>query len=375
MPSKQQVGYCTNVHAGVSLEEVKANLKRYACEVKKTVSPAEAMPVGLWLANETIATMAATDAAQFRVWLDQQGLLAFTFNGFPFGDFHQPVVKHNVYLPTWAEDARLDYTVKLAELLAVLDAGKLDFATISTLPLGWPDRSREDESFLETCGKNLAKCAEALKRIHDNSGVQIMLCIEPEPGCVLDTASDVVGFFERFISENNREYIGVCHDICHSAVMFEPQRDAIELYHANAIRIGKCQVSSALEVDFDLDAPLEGLVDELLRFDEPRYLHQTCVNQNGKVQFFEDLGHAIDDCGKRGVWRTHFHVPISNGRVGRLGTTQSEIAAFLDHADVDSMQFEIETYAWDVLPPEAKPVDLQTSISKEIEYFRTLLQG
>ena len=42
-------GYCTNVHAGTSLEEAQANLLRYASEVRRLVAPEGRLPVGLWL--------------------------------------------------------------------------------------------------------------------------------------------------------------------------------------------------------------------------------------------------------------------------------------------------------------------------------------
>ena len=55
----------------------------------------------------------------FRDWLAEAGLLPYTVNGFPYGDFHRKVVKHDVYRPTWHTRARLDYTL---DLIHVLDA-------------------------------------------------------------------------------------------------------------------------------------------------------------------------------------------------------------------------------------------------------------
>ena len=42
-------GYCTNVHAGATLEATRANLERHALEVKAEYSPDRPMGVGLWL--------------------------------------------------------------------------------------------------------------------------------------------------------------------------------------------------------------------------------------------------------------------------------------------------------------------------------------
>ena len=38
-PPDRMIGYCTNVHAGATLEQTKANLQEYALEVKRLVSP------------------------------------------------------------------------------------------------------------------------------------------------------------------------------------------------------------------------------------------------------------------------------------------------------------------------------------------------
>lgn len=373
MSASELVGYCTNIHPGVSLDQVKSNLDRFACEIKQRVSPNVSMPIGLWLANETCQQLGQSELLAFRDWLDDRGLLPFTLNGFPFGNFHQKVVKHDVYKPTWADPSRLNYTTALARNLSVLVRSELRFATISTLPLGWPPG---DEAFLSNCAKHLTLCATELEKIRDETGVHIMLCMEPEPGCILDTADDVVKFFDQYVDSRSREFIGVCHDVCHSAVMFESQRTAIETYRANSIRIGKCQVSSALETHFtEANADSQTLSAELYKFHEPRYLHQTCVqHEDACVEFFEDLDQAFQlNTTKQGIWRTHFHVPIYAESVGKLGTTQNEIFEFLTHRDDQQMHFEIETYAWDVLPDDASNIDVQTNIEREIQWFTKAL--
>ena len=96
------LAYCTNVHAGPDLDRAVANLDRHAIEVKRRYSPQEPMGVGLWLAAEGARQcLEESRIGWLRDWLGERGLLPFTFNGFPYGDFHQRVVKHNVYLPTW----------------------------------------------------------------------------------------------------------------------------------------------------------------------------------------------------------------------------------------------------------------------------------
>ena len=132
--ANMQIGYCGNVHPGRTIEEVKSNLVEYSLEVKKLVRPDEPMGIGLWLSATSARELDDQKALlDFRDWLAEHGLLPFTLNGFPYGDFHQAVVKHDVYRPTWAEVQRLDYTVRLAEILNVLLPAGVD-GTISTLP-------------------------------------------------------------------------------------------------------------------------------------------------------------------------------------------------------------------------------------------------
>ncbi|MEC8431816.1 MAG: hypothetical protein VXZ54_02680, partial [Planctomycetota bacterium] len=86
-----QLGYCTNVHAGADLETTRANLEEHAVAVKQLFSPDQPMGIGLWLSSEATQSLGDQELKTFKNWLDQEGLIPFTFNGFPFGDFHQPV--------------------------------------------------------------------------------------------------------------------------------------------------------------------------------------------------------------------------------------------------------------------------------------------
>ncbi len=380
-----RIGYCTNIHAGVTLEEVKANLTQFAMSVGNSIGGDDALPVGLWL-SQTAADELASRSQQerFRDWLIERRLNPYTLNGFPYGDFHQPVVKHEVYKPTWAEVARLNYTQRLADIQACLLDGFTGESTISTLPLGWPTK-QVDESFYEKCASNLIELVKYLARLKTKTGIAIRVCLEPEPGCVLDTAGDLVAFFEEFLFANEdagvvREHLGVCHDVCHSAVMFEKQADAVDRYRNAGIEIGKVQVSSALETDFDqTDDDNGALLEELSRFAEPRYLHQTTVNCDGRRTFYEDLGLAIADHGDspRGQWRVHFHVPIFQKKIGRLQTTQSDILQLVEVVKKQHVfpQWEVETYAWNVLPENLQSETLSQSVSRELEWFQRLVDG
>ena len=217
-----------------------------------------------------------------------------------------------------------------------------------------------------------------------------MVCLEPEPGCVLDTAKDVCQFFEEQLltgdadqSERIRNHIGVCHDVCHSSVMFEGQDDALSQYRQHNIDIGKFQISSAIEADFERckDATQrKALLSQLNTFQEPRYLHQTSVkNLDGSVTFHQDLSLAIKDAGScpTGIWRVHFHVPLFASSLDLVGTTQKDIQSCLNSIERPAdrpLHFELETYAWTVLP-EPLRVPLAEGISQEMTWFDKQLEN
>lgn len=405
MSKQPPFGYCTNVHAGVDLEAAKENLLKHAAKVRQDFRGDQRLPVGLWLAEnaaQTLTTQGAT--AAFGQWLQDHGFLPYTLNGFPQGDFHQDVVKLDVYLPTWKESRRRNYTINLIDILdGILPAGEV--GSISTLPLGWPEPQWNEQDF-DSAAANLRAVAAHLNRLHNESGREIVLAIEPEPGCVLNTAVEIVEFFKRYLLGQDdeqavRRHITVCHDVCHSGVMFEPQVEALERYRAAGIRIGKVQVSSAVHVPWDeakCQVDRQAVLAQLRTFNEPKYMHQTTrctASENGTtlLSLASDLPDAlaqwlpsdpVADDWPTAPWRVHFHVPIFVDQFGCLRTTQADIEDVVAHLTkhtetlVDSNpwflgHYEVETYAWPVLPPELAASNLADGITRELQYFSSLL--
>ncbi len=382
------LGYCTNVHAGVTREKMLENLERYALAVKQRVSADQPMGVGLWLAAPAARELLEQDrVGELRQWLTGHGLLACTWNGFPHGDFHQQVVKHRVYEPDWRQQARLDYTCDLIDIAAGLLPGGAE-GSISTLPLGWRASFGGVDS-LAAAAENLCHAAEHMARVEVETGRWIHLDIEPEPGCVLDTSAGVVSFFEehlllRYDEALVRRHLRVCYDICHAAVMFEDHQQAIERYAAAGISIGKVQIASAVRVDFDAwDAETRrSAADQLRGFAEDRYLHQTVIRDpnSTRTRLMEDLPAALAEAeaegpsgeGLSGEWRVHFHVPLFVERFGLLGTTQDHIEPCLAEilAKGEVKHFEAETYAWDVLPHELRAGNLAEGIARELLWLQ-----
>jgi hypothetical protein len=84
-------------------------------------------------------------------------------------------------------------------------------------------------------------------------------------------------------------------------------------------------------------------------------------------------------------WRVHFHVPIFVEQFGLLSTTKSDIAAATEYLELHAHEsvaganwftghYEVETYAWPVLPSSLAAEDLASGIAQELRYFATVKQ-
>lgn len=373
-------GYCTNVHAGATLAQARANLERHALAVRQRVAPGRDVGVGLWLSASAARELRGTPGmlAEWRDWLASSGLVPFTFNGFPHGDFHGEVVRHRVYHPTWWRPERLHYTLDLIDVIdALLPEGMP--GSISTLPVAW-GVPRPTRAEFDAAGHHLLAVAERLRRLEAERGRRVVLSIEPEPGCAIQRSGDLVDFLARHVysaaehEDTARRYLGACHDVCHAEVMFETQADAIARYAEAGVPVGKVQVSSAVRLPASLAG--EGRDEafrQLAAFAEPRYLHQTSVRgEDGSVTEFGDLPEALAGGRRDGSeWRVHFHVPIYLVRFGQLSATQSAVreclAALVRHRI--QTDFEVETYAWTVLPESYQVPELAEGIARELQWF------
>jgi len=379
------LSYCTNVHPGRTLEEIEQGLDQFTVPVASRLGTP--LAAGLWLAAPVIKELEATadGCRRFAAGLQTRGLTCHTLNAFPFGDFHSPRVKENVYVPSWAERARLDYTLGAARTLAqLLPAGK--DGSISTVPLGYPGLDSSPE-FLGRYVDNLIAAARELDRLREKSGHMIRVGLEPEPCCWLDTTPSAIEFFttrlwpaarERGCFDQVRTHIGLCFDVCHQAVAFEDVGRSIAALDEAGIRINKIHITCAIE----LREPANNRAARaaLAEYCEPRYLHQTKARlADGRVltQFDLDPGFALEPPTEflaASMWRIHFHVPVDAERLGPLATTRAELRATL--AAVRRLSYaphlEVETYTWDVMPG-GRPRDLVDGLSRELRATQALL--
>lgn len=359
--------YCTNIHPGERWHEVFASLRQHVPAVKAAVSPARVFPVGLRLSARAAAELTTEENERFVDWLRENACFVPTLNGFPYGAFHGQRVKEVVYLPDWRSPERAAYSRRLADLLAGwLPAGGT--GSLSTVPIGFKRALGEQDK--ADIDRQIRAVLDHLQRLKQDTGREIVLALEPEPGCLLETTEEVCRFFDQLdLPADLQQFIGICYDCCHQAVEFEDPVASLARLADSGVRIAKVQVSSALS----FRAPT---AETLQPFDEPCYLHQVVIrNRNGELIRFDDLPQARKRGAEAGEeWRCHFHVPIFYPGAGDYGTTRFFLEAILPHLPRDLL-LEVETYTWDVLPPELRLESVTDSIIREIQWLEAQLDA
>lgn len=395
LPGRPHLTYCTNIHPGETWSEIETALACHLPAVKQQISPDTPMGVGLRLsavAAEELAEPAAL--SRFRQFLSDGDFYVFTINAFPYGSFHGQRVKERVYEPDWRTTERLVFTNRVADLLADLAPEGMT-ASISTVPGAFKANvtTRADADLIV---EMLVRAAAHLHGILRKTGRTIVLAIEPEPACFLETTDEAVRFLQDHVFAGTactqfasltgvpreraegelRRHIGLCFDVCHSAVAFEETAKTLDAIRAAGISIAKLQLSSALRVVGDA-SNFERLLE---RFDDGVYLHQTVQRQDGALTRHTDLPDAFvaarrGDAG--GEWRVHCHVPVFVDRFEALSSTQQNLREALAVCRMRevSPHLEVETYTWNVLPGSLRSTELVGDIVRELQWVRAELDA
>lgn len=372
MSGAPRLTYCGNVHPAVDFEGWLATLPRFGARVARVFAGDAGFGLGVWWPAGVARVLARDQAAQARTKaaLAQHGLSILTVNAFPYGNFHDAVVKQGVYRPDWGERARVEFTIDVARAAcAVCEPGSE--VAVSTLPLGFGGGD------LVRMRANLAAVARAFAGLAETSGVMCVLALEPEPFCLVETIAEAIACVEAVRAEHGddpalRRHLGVCVDLCHLAVVGEDPVGAWQALRAAGVCAPKVQVSSCLEVRAG-----EGLA-RLLTYDEPRYLHQTVAEcASGARLRALDLGEVAarraEFAAARRI-RTHFHVPLFWDEPGAFGSTRAEVEMFLQHVAPPYPVLEAETYTWSVLPGFTGGDDeLVAGLARELSFLRDCL--
>ncbi len=391
--SKGHLTYCSNIHAGETWSEVFNALKTHLPRVKEKVAADQDMGIGLRLSNQASLELIQSGLQPFCDWMEQQGFYVFTMNGFPYGGFHRQTVKDQVHQPDWTKEERVNYTIRLFDILAQLLPKGQD-GGISTSPLSyklWWDQKQTDDVFKRST-ENLLKVVEHLHHLNQKEGILMHLDIEPEPDGLIENSTETVDYFCKWLlpmAENTLplllgvdryeardivlRHITVCYDVCHFAVAYENPALVMSRFASEGIKIGKIQISSALKMDFTgLQESMMAYKQAFGELHESTYLHQVIArDQDGNLHQYPDLPQGLKYIGKAGIteWRTHFHVPVFVESYGLLDSTQSDIVEVLNIWSNSTMtnHLEVETYTWEVLPKELQ-VEISSSIARELNW-------
>ncbi|MBT6278082.1 MAG: metabolite traffic protein EboE, partial [Chromatiales bacterium] len=296
------------------------------------------------------------------------------------------------YLPDWRDPERLRYSNVLAELMARLMPDDGDaVGSISSVPGAFKARVTEPAHVAQMVDHLLAHVA-VLVDLERRTGKRVVLALEPEPCCYLETVAESVAFFtDHLLAPGNlsnlagrlnasvvqaeafvRTHLGVCLDLCHAAVEFEDAATCVSAFEDAGIKIHKMQVSAGLRFD-DVGAHTEALLEP---FVDAVYLHQVVAqHQAGGLQRYVDLDEAFaalpnEPAGTQ--WRLHFHVPIFLDSMGQFSSTQSFIEEMLalHRRKPLSSHIEVETYTWNVLPERFRNMSVDAAVARELEWAR-----
>ena len=367
-----QLAYCTNIHRGETWEQTLAGLEAHTLRVKERVCPAgEEFAIGLRLSAEAAAVLARpAELDRFRVWLDKHGCSVFTINGFPYGAFHGQRVKEQVYAPDWTDKKRVDYTNQLFTILSAL-IPEGEEGSVSTLPGSFKEFITDDKAQGDAIIANLAEACTHIESLVEKTGQDLHLGLEPEPLGWFETSSETTGFFERFRESHGHQFdqiLGVNYDCCHLAIEHETAASAIGTLHDSGTRISKLHLSSALALD-----PTPENLARLKDFSDDVYLHQVVAkDSDGGLTRIKDLPEALADPPKNVLeWRVHFHVPLHASCGGGFRDTRDHVLETMDLLAADPSlcrHLEMETYTWEVLPPELREGDVVDQLVREYDW-------
>jgi len=403
------LAYCTNIHRGETWRETIESLKTHALAVRERVCPQSPFAIGLRLSHRAARELSERPALlEFRRWLDQNDCYVFTINGFPYGRFHGARIKEQVYAPDWTSPERLAYTNLLFDLLAEILPADLE-GSVSTLPGSFKEWSaglrpgafgkstparrvgdRRSGSMEVSIRENLWRCVKHIAELSERTKRELHLGLEPEPLCLLENSGEAIRFFDQMRDEHPHDprlagHLGVNYDTCHFAVEFEEPQSALSALTRHGIKISKIHLSSALKT-----RPTPEARGALAKFADDVYLHQVAARDAaGTIKFFRDLPDALNsqpstlNSQPASEWRIHFHVPLHSPAMSTLRSspatedgplfenTNDHLLGALDFLAADPnlcSHLEMETYTWEVLPPELKARSVVEQLAAEYDW-------
>jgi hypothetical protein len=387
------LGYSSNLHAAESVDELVLVIGSFTAEVRRRLGWPQ-LGLDLRLGSQAIRELGEEGArARLRRALDAAGAAAHTLNGFPLRPFQAAVVKADAYLPDWTEAEREQDSIALIPIALALSDSPL--VTISTVPGSYRPfgPARNDAGRIAAAFGRWAGVAAHSQR---ESGRTVVLCLEPEPWCLLETSFDVAWFWQHALAEHGvaacagllggdqaaaraaiARHLGVCFDTCHFSLAFEDQQAAVARLRAAGVNVAKCQFSAAPEVaNPGVDS---AGVAQLRALAEPRFMHQTAAcSSAGSLSKVEDLD-QLDACLARlpnaKSVRSHFHIPVFRppAAAGLSTTVGDSLLGLGACLQAGCPHLAVETYTWSILAAGER--DILSGTVRELEFLDASLRS
>ncbi|GDY14676.1 sugar phosphate isomerase [Planctomycetota bacterium] len=378
------LGYSTNLHAAETCAEIAAAMSGFAGALRDDLGW-DRLGVDLRLGSVALAEGVA-GWRLIRAQLDRHRLSAHTLNGFPLNPFQAARVKDAAYLPDWTSQQRYADSLKLLDAALFLSDEPL--VTVSTVPGSYRPHHRQDAGSVATIAAALGGWAAAAASVKQSSGRTAVLCLEPEPWCLLENDHDVAWFWSGPLATIGAEaasralggdlaagrsaiaeHLGVCVDTCHLSLAFVDPADAVRRMVAAGARIAKVQVSAAPEVISPGQDPSG--VAAMRALDEPRFLHQTAAARRQgeawgtmvKVQDLGELDRLLERIPDAHAVRSHFHVPLTTPVTGHglSATIAGSRAGLAASIAAGCTHVAAETYTWPLLARSADTIRAGTA--------------
>lgn len=343
--------------------------------------------LGLCFSNKLINTVLITkNFNYFNKWIYKNNFYLSSINGFVYKSFHKKKIKEYIYYPDWTTLLRLNFTKKIILLLSKLNNSNNNYS-ISTSPISFKywTKKRDRKYIFFTSAKNFINIFNYLIYINNYTKKYIHLDIEPEPACLIETFDDFLYFFLKWLAvylkfhfstkydkkfiNLLKHYINLCYDICHFSVNFCNHSNIITLIKKHKIKIGKVQISSALELKKTLSE--YNIKNDLLFLYNSQFLHQNTLLYNNILKKNIDIKYLTNYIDN--TVRIHCHMPIYLNEYKTIFKTTScetKNALLIILKNFNIKHLEIETYTYDML----LDINKFTSILKEYVFIINLIK-
>lgn len=388
MKHKYIITYCSNIFKNNNGTQLLNSLNKYKKEFKSYKD------ISICVSNNIINELnEKKNLNKILTWKKINKKNIPLINGFVYKNFHQNLIKENIYYPDWTKKERFNFT-KNTIFFAQKINKRSKICGISTLPITYKLWIKNNTKYnIKKAINFFFEILKILIKIKKYKNILIHIDIEPEPFCLLEDCKDFIYFFKSWILPELEEkikiylnvkknkaknvitkHLNLCFDICHSAVMFENQKLSLDLIKKFKIKIGRVQISSAIKIK----KINKHNFNHLNFLNKSPFLHQSLMKLNNlkyiKNNDFKNIKIINNEIIKE--IRIHCHVPIYKKKItNNIYTTQKELKnSLMNILKYDfTRNLEIETYTYNML--YKKKSNKIKSMIKEYNWLINLIKN